>query len=132
VIEETTEGKLDFSALKEAIEGKDPDAMLAFYAEDAELRVENAALPEGKAFELKGRGQIGRYLGAICDQQMTCSVESGAVHGERGIAFVEACRYPDGGAVSVETMLEVEGGLIVRQIDLVRLDPSEETAGGGS
>jgi hypothetical protein len=54
MIEEGTRRELDFSALKGAIEGKDPDALLAFYAEDAQLRVENAAHPEGKAFELEG------------------------------------------------------------------------------
>jgi hypothetical protein len=119
MIEQNASEGLDFLALKDAIEGKNPDAMLAFYAEDAELRVENAALPEGKAFELKGRSQIERYLHAICEQEMDCLVEGGAVYGERSVVFVEACRYPDGGAVSVETMLEVEGGLVVRQIDVV-------------
>jgi hypothetical protein len=118
--EQSTAAKLDFGALKDAIEGKDPDAMLAFYSEDARLRIENAALPDGRAFELKGRAQIGRYIGAICDQEVECLVEGGAVHGERAVAFVEACRYPDGGAVSVQTMLELRGGLIVRQVDVVR------------
>jgi ketosteroid isomerase-like protein len=131
MIEEGTRRELDFSALKGAIEGKDPDALLAFYAEDAQLRVENAAHPEGKAFELEGRAQIGRYLHAICEQELECSVQGGAVHGEGSILFVEALRYPDGGAVSVQTMLEVAGGLIVRQIDSVRPAPSGETAGGG-
>jgi hypothetical protein len=119
MIEQNAGGGLDFLALKDAIEGKDPDAMLAFYAENAELRIVNAALPEGSAFELRGRSQIERYLGAVCEQEVERSVEGGAVYGERGVVFVEACRYPDGGAVSVETVLEVTGGLIVRQVDVV-------------
>jgi hypothetical protein len=83
--------------------------MLALYAEDAELRIVNAALPDDRAFELRGRSQIERYLRAICEQEMECLVEGGAVYGERSVAFVGSCRYPDGGTVRVETMLEVEG-----------------------
>jgi hypothetical protein len=131
VIEEDKAASLDFEALRYAIESADPDLLLAFYAEDAQLRVQNAALPEGGAFELKGRPQIGRYLEAICEQEVDCSVQSGALFDERSIVFVEALRYPDGGAVTVQTMLEVAGGLIVRQLDSVRSAPSEETTGGG-
>jgi hypothetical protein len=131
VIEEDKAASLDFEALRYAIESADSDLLLAFYAEDAQLRVQNAALPEGGAFELKGRPQIGRYLEAICEQEVDCSVQSGALLDERSIVFVEALRYPDGGAVTVQTMLEVAGGLIVRQIDSVRSAPSEETTGGG-
>ncbi len=124
---------LDFRSLKGAMEGKDPDALLAFYAEDAELRIENAALPEGRGvFELRGRAQIERYLRAICEQEMECLLlEGGAVYGERSVAFVGSCRYPDGGALRVETMLEVEGGLIARQIDSVRRAASEDAMSGG-
>jgi hypothetical protein len=131
VIEEDKAASLDFGALRYAIERADPDLLLGFYAEDAELRIVHAGLPEGKAFELRGRAQIKRYLHAICEQEMDCSVEGGAVHGGGSILFVEACNYPNGDAVRVETMLEVAGGLIVRQIDSVRPAPSEETTGGG-
>jgi hypothetical protein len=98
VIEEDKAASLDFGALRYAIESADPDLLLAFYAEDAELRILRAGLPEAKAFELRGRAQIKRYLHAICEQEVECSVEGGAVHGEESILFVGACRYPDGGA----------------------------------
>jgi ketosteroid isomerase-like protein len=121
---------LDFGALRSAIERRDPDALLGFYAEDAELRVENAAFPEGRAFELRGRGQIERYLRAVCDQEMACAVRGEALFGERSVAFIEACRYGDGSAISVETVLEVAGGLIVRQIDVVQHADGDEAIGG--
>ena len=131
MIEEDKAASLDFGALRYAIERADPDLLLGFYAEDAELRIVHAGLPEGKAFELGGRAQIKRYLHAVCEQEVECTVEGGALHGEGSILFVEACHYPNGDAVRVETMLEVAGGLIVRQIDSVRPAPSEETPGGG-
>ncbi len=47
------------------------------------------------------------------------------------MAFREACEYPDGSRVVVETTLEVRGGKIFRQADVVardaRADGEEET-----
>ena len=117
--EETTRG-FDFGALRFAIEGKDPDLLLGFYAEDAELWVVNAASPQGSAFELKGRSQIERYLRAVCDQQMSCVVEGEVVFGEGRITFSEVCEYPGGALISVETTLEIVEGEIVRQTDVAR------------
>lgn len=124
-----TKGGVDLRALRDAIRGGDPDALLGFYAEDAELRVVNAALPRGASRKLKGKDQIAKYLRANRDGGASRKLKGGAVFGERGLAFVEECRYPDGGAVSVETMLEVEGGLIVRQTDVVGEGTTEGRGG---
>ena len=119
MIEEQTTGGLDFGALREAIEARDAVALAGFYSEDAELRVVHAALPEGPAFELKGRAKIRRYLRSVCDQEMSCLLEEGVVIGEGSIEFEEICEYADGSAISVSTTLEVSEGLIVRQTDVV-------------
>jgi hypothetical protein len=50
MIEEEAVAMLDFGALRIAIEGRDPVALLGFYAQEAELRIQNAALPGGVAF----------------------------------------------------------------------------------
>jgi hypothetical protein len=47
---EQTKGRLDFGAMRDAIEHNEPDALLGFYSEDAELRIVHEALPEGRAF----------------------------------------------------------------------------------
>ncbi len=125
MIEEKT-GRLDFWALRDAIERKDPDALLGFYAEDAGLRIVHEALPDGRAFELKGKAHIERYLRAVCDQDVTCAVRGEAVFGERSVAFVEACSYPNGTPISISTTLEVEEGLISRQIDVVQRTRQDE------
>jgi len=129
MIEEKT-ARLDFGAIRDAIERKDPDALLGFYAEDAELRIVHEALPEGRAFELKGRGQIERYLRAVCDQDVACAVRGEAVYGDRSVAFVEACSYPNGRSISISTTLEVRAGLISRQIDVVRRAHQDERSEG--
>jgi ketosteroid isomerase-like protein len=118
MIEETT-GTLDFGAMREAIEGRDPDALLGFYSEDAELRIVTSTDPDGPAFELRGRAQIERYLRAVCDQEMTCVVEDEVLIGEGSVEFVEVCTYPNGTSISVGTTLEVRQGRILRQLDVV-------------
>lgn len=114
----TARERSDFRTLRDAIRGGDPDVLLGFYADAAELRVVDPTLP--RAFELKGRAEIGKYLRAVRDGGASRVLKGGAVYGGKGIAFVEECDYPDEASISVETMLEVEGGLVVRQTDLVR------------
>jgi hypothetical protein len=127
---EETKARLDFMAMRDAIERKDPEALLGFYSEGAELRIVHEALPEGRAFELKGRAQIERYLRAVCDQDVTCAVRGEAAYGERSVAFVEACSYQNGTPISISTTLEINGGLISRQIDVVqRAHPNEGSEG---
>ncbi len=111
--------RLDFGALRDAIERGDAEGLTGFYAEDAELRVVHAALPDGPFFELRGGAQIGRYLRAVCDQRMSCSVEGEVVYGEGSISFREVCSYPNGAPISVGTTLEVSGGQILRHTDVV-------------
>jgi SnoaL-like domain len=118
--------RLDFGSLKAAIERSDAEALTEFYAEDTELRIVQAAHPDGPAFELKGKRQIGRYLRAVCEQEMSCSVEEGAVVGEARIELVEAISYPEGPPVSIATTLEVKGGLIVRHTAVVRRADRDE------
>jgi hypothetical protein len=123
MIEEETTIKLDLLALREVIEGKDSDLLAGFYAEEAELRIVHASVPDGLALELKGRSQIERYLRAVCDQEITCLLDGEAVLGDGSLAFEQVCEYPDGTTISVRTTLEVAEGLIGRQIDVVEGRP---------
>jgi hypothetical protein len=132
VIEEETTRGFDFDALREAIERKDPDLLLSFYAEDSELRIVNAAHPDGPAFELKGRSQIERYLRAVCDQVMTCLLEGEVISCEERITFGQRCTYPDSTRVVVKTTLEIVEGGIVRQTDVAHSTRREGTGEGVS
>lgn len=122
MIEEDAPQRLDVPALCRAIESSDANALLGFYSEDAELRILNAESPNGPAFELKGRAQIEKYLRAVCDQAMTCHIEEGNVR-EGLISFRERCEYDDGTRVLVRTTLELGGGTILRQLDVVERHP---------
>ena len=120
MIEEETTGGLDFEALRSAIERGDPDDLIGFYTQEAELRIVNANLPDGPAFELKGRSQIERYLHADCQQRMSCLLKDEVVFGEGSITFTEECSYQEGTLIRVRTTLEIADGLIVVQADVVQ------------
>jgi hypothetical protein len=125
---------LDFEALRLGIERCDPDLMLAFYAEDARLSIVNAVTPRAAPFELHGKVEIAKHLRASFGQEASHRVERDAAVGEDRVTFREACEYSDGGRILVETTLEVEGGKIVRQVDVVASDArahSQEESGRG-
>ena len=114
--------RLDFEALRHAIERSDPDLMLRFYAEDAWLSIVNALTPHADPFELRGKGEIAKHLRATFGQEASHRVERDAAVGEDRVTFREACEYSDGAWVWVETSLEVLDGKIVRQVDVVAND----------
>jgi SnoaL-like protein len=112
---------LNFEALRLAIEQCDPDLVLGFYAEDAHLSIANAGFPQNAPFELRGKAEIAKHLRATFGQETSRRVE-GEVVGEERVTFREVCEYPDGSRVMVETKLEVHGGKIVSQVEVVAKD----------
>jgi hypothetical protein len=111
--------RLDFEALRHAIERPDPDLMLGFYAEDARLNIVNTDTPHASPFELRGKGEIAKHLRAAFGYESSHRVDRDADVGEDRVTFREACEYPDGRRVWVETTLEVLDGKIVHQVDVV-------------
>jgi hypothetical protein len=114
--------RLDLETLYLGIESRDPDLLLGFYADDARLSIVNTDTPHAPPFELCGKGEIAKHLRATFGQEASHRVERDAAVGEDRVAFREACEYPDGGRVWVETTLELRNGKIVRQVDVVESD----------
>jgi SnoaL-like protein len=109
---------LDFEALRLGIERCNPDLMLGFYADDAELSIVNADAPQNPSFVLCGKAEIAKHLRAVFGQKTSHRVEREVV-GEDLVTFREASEYPDGSRVWVETTLEVRDAKIVRQVEVV-------------
>ena len=123
----TGEG-LDFEALRRGIERCAPDLVLGFYDEDAKLSIVNAGVPQASPFELRGKAEIAKHLRAVFGQGVSHRVE----REEDGVRFREVCEYPDGSRVVVETTLEMRGGKIFRQVDVVARDaPADRVYGLG-
>ena len=114
--------RLDFEALRHAIERSDPDLMLDFYAEDARLSIVNAHTPHASTFELRGKGEIAKHLRVAFGQEASHRVEWDAAVGDDRVTFREECEYADGVRVVVETTLEVLDGKVIRQVDVVASD----------
>jgi hypothetical protein len=49
---------------------------------------------------------------------MACTISDKEV-GEETVSFTQECEYPDGTRILVRAMLEVGGGRILRQLDMV-------------
>jgi hypothetical protein len=125
------EGRLDFDALRQAIERSDPDLMLGFYAEEARLIIFNVHAPHAPPFELRSKGEIAKHLRVAFGHEASHRVEPDATVGEDRVTFREACEYADGGRVVVETTLEVRDGTIIRQVDVVASDALTTRQEGG-
>jgi hypothetical protein len=121
-------GRLDFGALRRAIERCDPDLVLSFYAADAWLSIVAAGATWDQPFELRGKAEIAKHLRAAFGQGTSHRIEEGTV-GEKRVTYQEVCEYPDGGRVLVETTLEVPDGKIVRQVDVVTMDAQADHEG---
>lgn len=89
--------------------------MLEFYAEGAVVRVVDGG---AVSFEVEGRAEVAKYLRAVHARTAIHRVQNEVV-AEWGIQFEESCKYPDGSSTVVATSLEVRGGEISRQVDVV-------------
>ena len=112
---------LDFEAMRRAIEGSDYEALVSFYADDAELRVVNKNTTPSSPMVLQGKGEISEMLREVCGRAMTHHVEDEVV-GEGRVSYNEACEYPDGVRVLGSTTLDLRDGLIVRQTNIEAWD----------
>jgi ketosteroid isomerase-like protein len=112
---------LDFEAMRRAIEESDYDALVALYADDAELRTVNKNSTPSSPQVLRGKEEISEMLRDVCGRTMTHHVEDEVI-GENRVAFNEACEYPDGLKVLTATTLELQNGKIVRQTNIEAWD----------
>jgi hypothetical protein len=112
---------LDFEAMRRAIEGSDYEALVSFYADDAELRLVNKDSTPSSPTVLRGKGEISEMLRDVCGRAMTHHVEDEIV-GETRVAYNEACEYPDGVKVLGATTIELRDGMIVRQTNIEAWD----------
>ena len=114
-------GGLDFEALRRAIEGRDADTLVGFYAEEAEVRTVNKNATPSSPQVLRGKEEISEYLRDVCGREMTHRVENEVV-GEDRVSFFEACEYPDGTRVLGAQTLELRDGKVVRQVNVEAWD----------
>ncbi|MFD8755828.1 nuclear transport factor 2 family protein [Kitasatospora sp. NPDC059577] len=111
----------DTRALREGIERCDAEALLALYAEDAELRMVDRKTQPSHPLVMHGREEIGAMLGDIYGREMTHKLEQVVVQDDH-VAFLESCRYPDGVRVLMASMADLRDGRIVDQTSIQAWD----------
>lgn len=113
----------DLARFCQALEGRDSDTQLAMYAPDATVTIVDRLTPPGSPRVLSGRDEIAGWIEDVSGREMTHAVGHGVVD-ERGAAFSEACRYPDGTNVMCMTVLRLADGRIADQTVLQAWDES--------
>ncbi|WP_406202988.1 nuclear transport factor 2 family protein [Kitasatospora sp. NBC_01560] len=114
----------DTTALREGIEHSDADALLALYADDAELRMVDRKTQPSHPLVVRGRGEIGAMLSDVYGREMTHRLEQVVLQGDR-LAFLESCEYPDGIRVLVSSVADLRDGRITDQTSIQAWDENE-------
>ncbi|OYD84762.1 nuclear transport factor 2 family protein [Azospirillum brasilense] len=111
----------DFGDLKRAIEHSDADALVQFYADDAEMIIVDRNRPPSAPMTLSGKEEITAFWRDVCSRNMTHRVGREVVGAERA-AFVEECAYPDGCHVMSAMTLDLRDGRIARHLTVQAWD----------
>lgn len=104
---------VDLDTLRNVIENGDEAGVVALYADGAEMKIVDRNSTPSKPTILAGKPAVAAYYHDLCARALTHKVEQ-AVVGPEGIAFIEACRYPDGLRVLSSNLLELRDGKIAR------------------
>ena len=84
------------------------------YASDAIVTIADRTAPPSAPRVLNGIDEIRGWIEDLTSRDMTHSVGH-TVSDESGAAYVVNCRYPAGARVLCSTVIELDGGVIVRQ-----------------
>ncbi|MET9396577.1 nuclear transport factor 2 family protein [Kitasatospora sp. NPDC002965] len=114
----------DTGALRQGIEHADAAALLALYADDAEVRVVDRTTQPSHPLVMHGRDEIGALLDDLYGRQTTHRLEQVVLQDDR-LAFLESCRYPDGVRVLVSSVADLRDGRIVDQTSVQAWDENE-------
>jgi ketosteroid isomerase-like protein len=105
---------IDLSALSKAIEARNADGVLAWYADDATLTVLDKDHPPATPLVLAGTDAIGAYYRDVCSRNIEHEVRD-ALSTADGLAYTQQCHYPDGTAVVCATVATTRDGRIKNQ-----------------
>jgi hypothetical protein len=110
----STDSTFDLADLSSAIERRDAESILTWYAEDATLTILDRDHPPAAPASYHGLAAIGDYYREICGRNLNHRV-SDAVSTPAGLAYRQQCRYPDGAGVVCVSVAAVRDGKIQSQ-----------------
>jgi hypothetical protein len=105
---------MDITPLVKAIENRDAEGVVAWYAEDAVLTVLDRDHPPAEPLVLAGVEQIAGYYRDVCGRNIEHQIRD-AVATPSGLAYAQHCRYPEGSGVVCTTVATLRDGKIQSQ-----------------
>ena len=115
----------DVETLKRAYEEWDIEALLGLYAEDFELVQIDRDHPPSAPRALRGTDVLRGMLEHCAAAGVKATVEN-PVAGEQRAAATITCEFPGGRKVLSNAILEISGGKVVRELDVLSGDPRKE------
>ncbi len=116
-------GEMVCGALHRALESHDLNTLMSLYDDNAELRVVDQGHPPSTPLEFKGKEAIEQYFSDVFSRRLNHEILQ-EVASDGSLAFTEDCEYPDGAHVLTNSMLELENGKIIREVDVQAWDES--------
>jgi hypothetical protein len=110
----STTTSFDLTRFTRAAEDRDASTQLSMYAPEATVTISDKISQPGSPRILRGHNEIKEWLEDMYGRDMTHSVRH-TVSDDRGAAYTQACRYPDGTNVLCATVIELDGGQICDQ-----------------
>jgi hypothetical protein len=110
----TASATFDLDRFARAAEQRDAATQLSMYGPDATVRIANKISQPSAPRLLRTHEEIKAWLEDTYAREMTHKVEH-RVKDETGVAYTQACRYPDGTNVLCATVIALDGGLISEQ-----------------
>ena len=123
----STQTHFDLTGLSHAIQSGDCRYQLALYADDAEVRIVDAARPAAPLRVLHGKSAIQDWLGTVTSRAVQFQVRD-AVASPGRVRYTEDCQYRDGSQLRFECTAEVRRGQI-SQAAVTVAHPPEGAAG---
>jgi ketosteroid isomerase-like protein len=114
--------ELNLDSFRRGYEQWDVEVLLSLYADDVELIQIDRDNPPGSPRERRGREVLRGMVEHCAAAGVKATVENGVVSGDRA-ALTVTCEFPGGRRVIANGILDLEGGRIVRQFDVVSGDP---------
>jgi hypothetical protein len=103
----STATQFDTRALRDAIEHRDADRVLALYRPDATIEMTDEEHGPSAPARLTGRDEIAAMLRDVYGRDMEHRVETVAA-GEDAVGYTVRCAYPDGTLVRCVSIAELD------------------------
>jgi ketosteroid isomerase-like protein len=117
-----TATSFDLEALQRGYEEWDIEGLLALYADEVELTQIDRDNPPSSPRVRHGKDMFRGMFEHCAGAGVRATVEN-LVAGQEYAAATITCEFPGGRKVVANSILEIEGGLIVRERDVVAGDP---------